>query len=61
MVNYVHRCVRGLLRQEAEMLSAILKGLSIWFAASIVVGHAIGALIHYEERLRLEYLSRARG
>ncbi len=42
------------------MLSAILAGLSIWLGVSVVVGHAVGALIHHEERLRLESLSRAR-
>ncbi len=41
------------------MLSAILEGLSIWFAVSVAVGYAIGTLIRYEERLRLESLSRA--
>lgn len=42
------------------MLSAILEGLSIWFAVSVVVAYAFGTLMHYEERLRLENLSRAR-
>jgi len=42
------------------MLSAILEGLSIWFAVSVVVGCAVGARIRYEERLRLESLNRAR-
>ena len=42
------------------MLSAILAGLSIWFAVSVVTGHAIGAVIHYEKRLRLESVNRAR-
>jgi hypothetical protein len=42
------------------MLSAILEGLSIWFVVSVAVGYAFGALIHHQERLRLEYLNRAR-
>jgi hypothetical protein len=42
------------------MLSAIFEGLTIWLGVSVVVGHALGALIHYEERLRLASLNRAR-
>jgi hypothetical protein len=50
----------GDVETGGRMLSAILEGLSIWLGVSLVVGHAVGALIHYEERLRLESLNRAR-
>ena len=50
----------GDVETGGRMLSAILEGLSIWLGVSLVVGHALGALIHYEERLRLESLNRAR-
>jgi hypothetical protein len=42
------------------MLSAILEGLSIWLVVSTGLGYALGALIQYGKRQRLQNPGRVR-